>query len=455
MCGICFSTDETRIQKMVAAMSHRGLPGRSHIKSITSKAHLGHVRLPIQGPDESNDQPYSKHPWHMSFAGELFNYKQFDPKATCDTPIIYKHLTQNNMAAIQKWDGFWSILLYNSHSKILYIYVDHLAKKPLYYNVATGDVASEIKALCIGQKPIENKYYYSQIAKFGYPLSGQQTFDGNIIKIGPGTCWIINTQTNTVLGYNSMWSLIPDQNPSTNLGDKLEQAVKNRMVSDVPVSLLLSGGLDSSMIYHYMEKLTHDFTIFHIDNDEAQFLGYLKIPSDIRISPLSINPDDSLDTILYFNESPVDLGSMLQQYALARSIRDHNISVAISGDGADEVFGGYTRTETYDSQYSDIYDELVNYHHPRLDKLMMAHTIELRSPFLAPNVVNHGLSLPYEQRIRKSGLKELARAIGLPDQIIDRPKVPLKSAPVLRDPIQWRFHLIEKFKEVSKLYYEL
>lgn len=86
----------------------------------------------------------------------------------------------------------------------------------------------------------------------------------------------------------------------------------------------------------------------------------------------------------------------------------------------------------YDSQESDVWSELVSYHLPRLDKMMMHSTVELRSPFLAKPVVEFALSLPWEWRQGKNLLKEAMRGI-VPDVIIDRPKEPLKIGSVRED----------------------
>ena len=96
------------------------------------------------------------------------------------------------------------------------------------------------------------------------------------------------------------------------------------------------------------------------------------------------------------------------------------------------MFGGYRRINKYDSQKSDVWSELVNYHLPRLDKMMMQHTVELRSPFLARPVVESALGLPYQWRTNKNILKYAFQDI-LPEEIIDRKKEPLKIEEVRTD----------------------
>jgi asparagine synthase (glutamine-hydrolysing) len=121
-----------------------------------------------------------------------------------------------------------------------------------------------------------------------------------------------------------------------------------------------------------------------------------------------------------------------------------NTRIVISGDGADELFGGYRRMNEYDSQDSDIFHELVYYHLPRLDKLSMAHTLELRSPFLNHDIVRFALSLPLEERKNKKILKDTFKGL-IPESIIDRSKLALKNQMIVEDQIEYR-------KKIKDLY---
>jgi asparagine synthase (glutamine-hydrolysing) len=125
-------------------------------------------------------------------------------------------------------------------------------------------------------------------------------------------------------------------------------------------------------------------------------------------------------------------------------LKEHGFNVVLTGDGADELFGGYRRIVQYDSQYSDIFGELVNYHLPRLDKTMMASTVELRSPFLAYFVIERALQLPYSKRLNKSELK-LAFKDLVPEHILNRPKEPLKTIAVQEGGVEYRKQVIDRF----------
>ena len=117
----------------------------------------------------------------------------------------------------------------------------------------------------------------------------------------------------------------------------------------------------------------------------------------------------------------------------------------MTGDGADELFGGYQRAKDYDSQASDVFCELPYYHLPRLDRVHMRSTTEIRSPFLAPSVVAFALRLPRSERVGKKILKEAFRGL-VSDAIIDRPKHPLKGPEYLDSPLLHRVKLEEAFR---------
>jgi len=159
--------------------------------------------------------------------------------------------------------------------------------------------------------------------------------------------------------------------------------------------------------------------------------------------------DDSLNKIIYkyWNETPIDLGSVIPQYHLFKAIKDNSDHrIVISGDGADELFGGYRRIHEYDSQASDIFEELTYYHLPRLDKMSMAHTLELRSPFLNLEIVRFALNIPLEWRKDKKILKDTFGPL-LPEEIVNRDKAPLKNPGIKEDKIAYRYKAINLFLE--------
>jgi asparagine synthase (glutamine-hydrolysing) len=241
------------------------------------------------------------------------------------------------------------------------------------------------------------------------------------------------------------------------LWNKVEISTKNRLLSlDYPISILLSGGLDSSIIGGMLLKLGADVSWYTINNGpDNEYVRECENYWGIKVNQLdyTMNAEDpafseNLKEIYFkWNESPVDMGSVIPQYLLFDAIKKGtNTRIVLSGDGADEMFGGYRRIDEYDSQGSDIFHELTHYHLPRLDKMSMAHTLELRNPFLNLELVQFAQQLPFELRKHKTVLKKAFKGL-VPDSVIDRKKHPLKNERIVKDPLQYRIDAINYFTD--------
>jgi asparagine synthetase B (glutamine-hydrolysing) len=151
-----------------------------------------------------------------------------------------------------------------------------------------------------------------------------------------------------------------------------------------------------------------------------------------------------LKRALIINETPVDLGSMIPNQIMFELIPD---KVVFTGDGPDEMFGGYRRIDQYDSQLSDIFEELPFYHFPRLNKSSEYFNKTLCCPYIDRSIVARALTLPLNERTHKKCLKDAYRGL-IPDEIIDRKKLPLKNDELRNDPIKYRLKLVDEFKKI-------
>lgn len=399
------------------------------------------------------------------FNGEIFNYDT--TLYSSDTEYLrnlFSKYNGNNVQAfaglylshINSWDGFWAITIYDSNTGDITAFTDPLGKKLLYRNM-TGEICSEIKGL-INNESKTDLSYISTVRKFGYNIDDRTPYT-NIKRIPANT--IINYNINSPLfiteyrNYYSGWNTPINELMGASyeehmnwLWNKMHESIQNRLLSKgYPISVLVSGGLDSSIIAAILNQIKAKVKWYSIENGETEFVNELSMALDIPVDFLKYDMDDSKNTDIYkkWNETPVDLGSVIPQYHLFEAIKngtDHRI--VISGDGADELFGGYSRIHEYDSQQSDVFDELTYYHLPRLDKMSMAHTLELRSPFLNIDIVRFALNLPLEWRTDKKILKDTFSPL-LPESIVSRKKIPLKNPSIIEDKLAYRQKAVDQY----------
>lgn len=429
--------------------THRGM--RQTTMEMPNDIWFGHTRLPIQGLDSKWDQPIATAEGNYMGVGEFFNFRELpgEKEAENDFDVFIRWYEKMGDRAWRLFDGFWSFVAYNRRLQEVFVYTDFLAKKPLYYTTVYPDVFAISSGIIplrkIREKVSADELYFSAVAKWGYCPENRTPFK-EIQKIPANTCCSVKPGfTPSVYQYSEPLNPIPKP-----FKQHIIKAVERRLISDIPVALLCSGGLDSTIIYKLVQQFTEDYHVFTVPNGtDAEYIDYLDIPSDKR-TDLELRSDREDSRMMIWNESPVDLGSCHPQLALSDAIWKEGYNVVLSGDGADELFGGYGRARKYDSQYSDIFHELVFYHLPRLDKLMSANTIELRSPFLARPVIEGALSVVRAQRTEKQYLKNMFKDI-VPEPILNRPKEPLKIPELRYEPMKYRLELIEKFRKEYKI----
>jgi len=391
-------------------MKHRGTkdPTIHHFGNVS----VGHIRLPIINLDNGL-QPYCGKEGKTWLVGEIFNYKEYlNGEAETDTEVL-QHLVRHTLDPLHYADGMWAgIHRYPTGETIAFN--DYLSQKPLYYSEKYKMVASEPDAFLIFNLT-PDRIHLGSCIKWGYDPTGRTPWEE--VKQLPAGHYI---SEDMIPRPYWDWSKVDTPNDLT---AAFRESVKNRLVSDQPVAMLLSGGLDSTLTFKVAQELGADLKVFHVDNDEKDMFleavgnhPYEKLVGEYPGQPAAIMA----------MQSPADAGSLLPQYALGAAVKEKGYHVTLSGDGADELFGGYRRAKEYDSQYSDVFIELPYWHFPRLDRVMMKHTIEHRTPFLAPRIVKYALELQWIQRTQKQELKRIAQGI-VPDAIINQPKKPLKS----------------------------
>lgn len=445
MCGVIgVLGPQARVQaeKGLARLAHRGI--RSHLEHGPGWA-VGHVRLPIVGLGEENDQPVRRRNWVLGFVGEVLDFRSYRPSDQCDLGLVVDTWDKDGPLGFSRFDGFWGIVAYDRGSGNLHALTDYLNQKPLYVRsdkYATA-IANELSAVAwLGPVQLD-EVYLSAVCKWGYCPEVWRTPYQSVRKLLAGEHLILGN--GGVKEIRVVDRLTPFVLSLKELKIEIERAVEKRVVSsDVPVACLVSGGLDSSITYT-LAKRYGSLHPYHVENEEwSQCQLVAPLATRLKLADLAISHSQALDYL----QEPIDLGSLFPQIALSKAIaREGKERVCLTGDGADELFGGYSRSSRYDSQTSDVWHELAAWHLPRLDRVMMRNQIEVRSPFLARKVASAAFALPWEERKGKRILRELFKDL-LPPEVVTVKKKPLRTWVVETNREAHSCFLVQEFRRM-------
>jgi len=367
MCGICgFNwNDEKLIRKMTQKIHHRG-PDTSGIKTFPSFS-LGNSRLSILDLSTLGNQPMSGRDGKLwiVYNGEVYNFREIKEeliarghkfKSHTDTEVVLKSFEEYGPRCLNKFNGMFALAIWDEEKKELFLARDRIGIKPLYYYLKDGKLifGSEIKSIleadCIKKEiNLQSMYYY-----LGYEfVPSPDTMFKNIHKLRQGHYAIFK---NGNLRIEKYWDLKfkPEISDEDEAADRvfaaLEKSIKRRLISDVPLGVFLSGGLDSSTIVGFVSRLyPKKFQTFSIGYRDSTFseLPYAKIVSDffgtennvLMIDPIS--PEDIEKSLYHLDEPMTDL-STIPFYLISRKARE-KVTVCLSGEGGDEMFLGYDR----------------------------------------------------------------------------------------------------------------
>jgi asparagine synthase (glutamine-hydrolysing) len=384
MCGIsgflvknddlndCF---KLKLYESLSIIQHRG-PDASDVFNEKNVG-LGHVRLSILDLTDAANQPMcsTSGRFVIVFNGEVYNFREIadelgliNLKTKSDTEIILLAFEKIGTLLFEKLNGMFSIAIYDRFESRMWLVRDRIGIKPLYVfnDDASFIFSSEIKG--ITAFPAQNVGRVNECALhewsyYGNSL-GERTLYKNISKVLPGHYVEINTEnfTHDVICYWSIKKQLDRVPPNKNVSyddsliektrSCLESAVKRQLVSDVPVSVFLSGGIDSSAITafaskHYQGKLK-TFSVafdYNLENNELQKAKLVADKFGTDHNELHIsgsNVADIVEKMVYHNDSPFSDAANIPLYLLCEEIKDET-KVVLQGDGGDELFGGYQR----------------------------------------------------------------------------------------------------------------
>ncbi len=378
MCGIagliCEFTPEDDRKAIVGSMNnsltHRG-PDDSGIYS-DSGITMGHRRLAIIDL-HAGHQPMSFQSYHIVFNGEIYNYREVRDElkslghsflTDSDTEVILHAFSQWGTHCVTRLNGMFAFALWDSKKKDLHLFRDRTGIKPLYYCRFHSGLAfsSEISALFAVKEVSReaSRKTLSQFFMFGYP-PGPNTAFKNIFELPPASWSHFDGKSDPVpTNYWTPTDAQPFQGSfdeaKTVLDSLLHQVVKEHLVSDVPVSTFLSGGIDSSSITALSQKLysgtIEAFTVSFPDAkyDESVWAKMVAEHCNVKHTVMDMDQKpatiEDIETIIQHLGQPFADSSCIPTYYVCKAASE-NYKVVLSGDGADELFYGYENFDFY------------------------------------------------------------------------------------------------------------
>ena len=376
MCGIAGyldltqQADQSLIETMTRTMHHRGPDGEGY--HLDGPIALGHRRLSIidlaggKQPMADDSERY----W-ITFNGEIYNFPDLRTQlkqqghqflTRCDTETILAAYKQYGENCVDHLRGMFAFAIWDSLDKTLFLARDRVGKKPLYYffDGQRFIFASEIKAII--QHPIVSREIDHQAIAdyFNYNyIPFPRTIFKSIRKLRPGNILKLSIQSDNLLNLQEQeyWDVryspeldIPEAEWCEALRDKIAEATKIRMISDVPLGAFLSGGIDSSAVVAFMSQAqsapVKTFSIGFKEEDfsETKYARQVAEQFGTEHHEYIVEPDamEMLPKLAWAYDEPFADSSAVPTYYVSRLARGH-VKVILSGDGGDETFAGYRR----------------------------------------------------------------------------------------------------------------
>jgi len=299
------------------------------------------------------------------YNGEVYNFKIIREElkkrgyiftSESDTEVILKAYYCWGDESILKFDGIFAMAIWNNKLKRLFMAIDRMGIKPLYYSIINNRLlfASEIKSF-LPLEPALNQFHDEVLEEyliFRY-VAGDRTLLKNIYRFLPGEQMAVQ---NGNIKKKLYWSLPiskddrPDKIEDQPLLAILRKTVTDQMVSDVPVGTLSSGGVDSSLVTaiasEYKHNSLHTFSVGFpgMKCDESFYSNLISRHLNTNHHNLDANPDmfaDDLVKLTYYMDEPICHENSIFVYEISRLARDNGVIVLLTGEGADELFAGY------------------------------------------------------------------------------------------------------------------
>ncbi|MGH8773945.1 MAG: asparagine synthase (glutamine-hydrolyzing) [Jiangellaceae bacterium] len=376
MCGVAGAFRQPDGARLVRTMAdrigHRG-PDADGLQDMSPNAslQLAHRRLSIIDLSAAADQPFAKDGLHLSYNGELYNYR--DLRATLrgkgvrfttesDTEVVLESWREWGPDALPRFRGMFAFALYDERTSALTLARDPFGIKPMFVMPRGNGIvfASELKALiaAVGPELTIDPGALVASAMF-YFLPEEQCAVKGVVKLPPGSWaeWRADGTTRAGRYWEpAQEALAAASGPTADMAAVLEESVAAHLVADVPVASFLSGGLDSSLITAMAASRNPSIEAYTITfrpedqrleamPDDAVYARKMAAHLGIRLHEIEISPDvvDMLPRVVDVLDEPIGDPAAINTMLMCQTARDAGVKVLLSGMGADELFGGYRK----------------------------------------------------------------------------------------------------------------
>jgi len=375
MCGILGLAsketilDQDEVRYLRDLMIHRGPDNGGSWLSEDKKIALGHRRLAIIDLNEESNQPmkFLNEELIIVFNGEIYNFEElrgelralgYNFKTYSDTEVILIAYKEWGADCVKRLNGMFAFSILNKKNNELFLARDRAGEKPLFYSLDSESFifSSELKPIISYKNHKIDDKSLDSLLSFGY-VPGNRSILENVKKLPPANAMVVNLDTfeSKIWSY---WSL-PKFNPMNadtseedlldELEELIENSVKRQLVSDVPVGVLLSGGVDSSLVTAMAARSGEEIRTFTVgfpgfkkydETKHAKLISEAFNTSHTELSASEPEPEILYDLARQFDEPMID-SSMIPTYLVSKLIKEY-CTVALGGDGGDELFGGYS-----------------------------------------------------------------------------------------------------------------
>lgn len=372
MCGIAgfAGEDQAKIERMTGALRHRGPDGNAFW--VGKEVSLGHARLAILDPRPVGDQPM----WNKDktvvivYNGEIFNYRElkeregFVCETGTDTEVILKLYDKHGIGFVKDLIGMFAFGLYDTKTRTWYVARDPSGIKPIFISSIANRLhfASEMRSLlsAFTTKPAISEASLSLYLRLQY-VPGPRTLCEGVESLPPGTVlrWKDGIESRErVLPNVPGRSFKTKEEMRAALPDLMDTAVRSHLVSDRPVGIYLSGGMDSSILLHHMARSTdHPVRTFTVRFEASQEEGAARLNADAELASLTAKHYGTQHTEVFLTadlyrehyrrtaralDQPNADAVSVAQVLLSQEAKK-SVDVALTGAGGDELFGGYPR----------------------------------------------------------------------------------------------------------------